>query len=103
MGLIGESGAGKTTTGLAALNYTRPGCVITSGRIMFDGTDLRTLSPHAIRHIRGRRIGYIAQSAAASFNPVWRLKKQVSEPPVPTPADGLGPKPGNVRRKCSKS
>ena len=82
VGLIGESGAGKTTTGLAALNYTRPGCVITGGRVVFDGTDLRTLAPHAIRQIRGRRIGYIAQSAAASFNPVWRLKRQVGEPPV---------------------
>lgn len=82
LGLIGESGAGKTTIGLAALDYTRPGCTITGGQIIFDGTDLRTLAPEAIRQIRGRRIGYIAQSAAASFNPVWRLKKQVSEPPV---------------------
>ena len=82
LGLIGESGAGKTTTGLAALRYTRPGCAITGGKIVFDGTDLRTLTPEQVRQIRGRRIGYIAQSAAASFNPAWRLKMQVGEPPV---------------------
>ena len=82
LGLIGETGAGKTTTGLAALGYTRPGCTITGGRIIFDGTDLRSLTPEQIRQIRGRRIGYIAQSAAASFNPAWRLNMQVGETPV---------------------
>ena len=82
LGLISESGAGKTTTGLATLGYTRPGCFITGGRIMFDDVDLRSLTPEQIRKIRGRRIGYIAQSAAASLNPAWRLNMQVGEPPV---------------------
>ena len=79
LGLIGESGAGKSTIALATLAYTRPGCVIASGRILFDGADLRTLSLKQIRAIRGRHIAYVAQSAAAAFDPTWRIERQVSE------------------------
>lgn len=82
LGLIGESGAGKSTIGLAALGYTRPGCAITAGRIVFDGMDLRALSPEQRRRLRGRRIAYIAQSAAAAFNPAKRLNDQICEGPV---------------------
>src|SRR4051794_35540582 len=69
LGLIGESGAGKTSIGLAALGYTRSGCTIVRGRILFDGRDLRSLTSEQRRECRGRRVAYIAQSAAASFNP----------------------------------
>jgi len=79
LGLIGESGAGKTTIGLAAMGYIRPGCAITSGRIVFDGQDLAKLGAAALRGIRGARIAYVAQSAAASFNPARRLGHQVAE------------------------
>jgi peptide/nickel transport system ATP-binding protein len=82
LGLIGESGAGKSTIGLAALGYTRPGCLITGGRIVFDGLDLRELSLEQRRALRGRRIAYIAQSAAAAFNPAKRLYQQICEGPV---------------------
>jgi peptide/nickel transport system ATP-binding protein len=82
VGLIGESGAGKTTLGLAALGYARPGSKITGGRIIFDGEDLTTLGAGRLRQIRGRRIAYIAQSAAASFNPALRLWRQVGETAV---------------------
>ena len=82
LGLIGESGAGKSTIGLAALGYTRPGCLITGGRIVFDGLDLRELSLEQRRALRGRRIAYIAQSAAAAFNPAKRLYRQICEGPV---------------------
>jgi peptide/nickel transport system ATP-binding protein len=82
LGLIGESGAGKSTIGLATLGYTRPGCAIVGGRILFQGTDLRRLAPDARRALRGRRIAYIPQSAAASFNPAKRLFTQVCEGPV---------------------
>ena len=47
MGLIGESGAGKSTLGLAAMGYTQPGCRITDGEIIFDGTDLAQLNDSA--------------------------------------------------------
>jgi peptide/nickel transport system ATP-binding protein len=79
LGLIGESGAGKSTVGLAAMCFARSGCKITGGRIIFDGTDLRTLSEDDLRRMRGVRAAYIAQSAAAAFNPAKRLNDQVCE------------------------
>ena len=82
LGLIGESGAGKTTIGLAAMGYTRPGCRIVSGSIVFDGTELTSASEEVKRRLRGTRIAYVAQSAAASFNPAHRLIKQFAEGPV---------------------
>jgi peptide/nickel transport system ATP-binding protein len=82
LGLIGESGAGKSTIGLAALGYTRPGCSIVGGTILFKGADIRALSIEQRRRLRGRRVAYIAQSAAASFNPAKRLYTQICEGPV---------------------
>ncbi|MGD9917790.1 MAG: ABC transporter ATP-binding protein [Paenirhodobacter sp.] len=82
LGLIGESGAGKSTLGLAAMGYTRGGCRISGGQIDFDGIDLRAASEATRRDLRGRRIAYVAQSAAASFNPAHRLIDQFCEAPV---------------------
>jgi peptide/nickel transport system ATP-binding protein len=82
LGLIGESGAGKSTIGLAALGYTRTGCEIVGGKILFVGLDLRQLSLDQRRRLRGRRIAYIAQSAAAAFNPAKTICDQVCEGPV---------------------
>jgi len=79
LGLIGESGAGKSTIGLAAMGYVRPGCAITGGSVMFDGQDLARLAPDALRAMRGARVAYVAQSAAASFNPALSLGQQVAE------------------------
>jgi len=82
LGLIGESGAGKSTIGLAAMGFARPGCRISGGEILFDGVDLRELRRQEKRSLRGARIAYVAQSAAASFNPAHRLIDQFSEIPV---------------------
>jgi peptide/nickel transport system ATP-binding protein len=82
LGLIGESGAGKSTFGLASMAYTRGGCRISSGSIFFDGMELFGQSDEFLRKIRGVRIAYVAQSAAASFNPAHRLIKQYSEAPI---------------------
>ncbi|MDP7453303.1 MAG: ABC transporter ATP-binding protein [Arenicellales bacterium] len=79
VGLIGESGAGKSTLGLAALGYTKPGCRIVSGSIRFDGQELTTLPETELRKLRGVRVSYVAQSAAAAFNPAHRLIDQFSE------------------------
>ena len=79
MGLIGESGAGKSTLGLAIMGFTKPGCKITSGSVIFDGQDLVTASEEDKRALWGTRIAYVAQSAAASFNPAHRLLNQTVE------------------------
>ena len=78
MGLFGESGAGKSTLGLAAMGYTQPGCRITGGKITFDGADLMGLSDVQMRSYWGNRMTYVAQSAAASFNPAHRLIEQTT-------------------------
>jgi peptide/nickel transport system ATP-binding protein len=82
LGLIGESGAGKSTIGLAALTYARPGCRIVGGRVLLGGTDLRGLDAAGRRGVRGARVAYVAQSAAAAFNPAMSLLNQVCEGPV---------------------
>jgi peptide/nickel transport system ATP-binding protein len=82
MGLIGESGAGKSTLGLAAMGFAKPGCKINGGSIIFDGIDLMKASETEKRKLRGSRITYVAQSAAASFNPSHRLIDQTVESAV---------------------
>lgn len=82
LGLIGESGAGKSTLGLAAMGFTRDGVRISGGSVEFDGTDLLAASAAEKRALLGRRIAYVAQSAAASFNPAHRLIDQHTEAPT---------------------
>jgi len=82
LGLIGESGAGKSTLGLAAMGFARDGCRISGGTINFDGIDLRSAPESRRRGLRGKRIAYVAQSAAASFNPAHKLIDQYCESPV---------------------
>jgi len=82
LGLIGESGAGKSTIGLAAMGFARPGCRIVGGTIMFDGIDLRKASEAQKRDLWGSRIAYVAQSAAAAFNPAHTLIDQTVETAV---------------------
>ena len=79
LGLIGESGAGKSTLGLAAMGFARPGCRLTSGEILFDGIDLMKASERQKQRLRGTRIAYVAQSAAAAFNPAHTLLDQTTE------------------------
>ncbi|AGB74737.1 MULTISPECIES: ABC transporter ATP-binding protein [Rhizobium] len=82
LGLIGESGAGKSTIGLSALAYGRGGAEITGGQVLLDGADILPLGKSGIRRIRGARVCYVAQSAAAAFNPAHRLGDQVIEATV---------------------
>ena len=79
LGLIGESGAGKSTLGLAAMGFARPGCRLTSGSIKFDGIELMGVPEGERRRLWGNRIAYVAQSAAAAFNPAHRLMDQTIE------------------------
>jgi peptide/nickel transport system ATP-binding protein len=82
LGLIGESGAGKSTIGIASMGFAKPGCRISGGEILFDGMDLRKASAEELRRLRGSRIAYVAQSAAAAFNPAHKLIDQYCEMPV---------------------
>lgn len=82
LGLIGESGAGKSTIGLSALAYGRGGAEITGGEVRLDGQNILALNRDGIRRIRGARVCYVAQSAAAAFNPAHRLGDQVIEASV---------------------
>jgi peptide/nickel transport system ATP-binding protein len=82
LGLIGESGAGKSTIGLSSMAYARAGCRITGGVVEIDGKDIRLMDAEGRRSMRGQRIAYIAQSAAASFNPAHTILDQVCEMPI---------------------
>jgi peptide/nickel transport system ATP-binding protein len=82
LGLIGESGAGKSTIGAACMGYARDGTRIAGGSIRFDGMELTDADEGMKRALRGSRIAYVAQSAAASFNPAHRIIDQHAEGPV---------------------
>ncbi|MBB4219620.1 ABC transporter ATP-binding protein [Variovorax guangxiensis] len=82
LALIGESGSGKTTTALALMGHARHGCSISGGRVRIGDTDVLALDARAQRALRGRTVAYIAQSAAASFNPSRMIMDQVVEPTV---------------------
>ena len=82
LGLIGESGAGKSTLGLAAMGFCRDGVRVSGGTVEFDGIDLFNASAAVKRSLLGKRIAYVAQSAAASFNPAHQLIEQHVEAPV---------------------
>eukprot|EP01037_Dinobryon_pediforme_P023573 gene23573-25063_t len=69
LALIGESGSGKTTTALALMGFARRGCDIASGSVHIGAVDVLQMNPLEQRALRGRIVAYIAQSAAASFNP----------------------------------
>jgi peptide/nickel transport system ATP-binding protein len=79
LGLIGESGAGKSTIGLSVLGYARPGCRIARGSILLNGEQLFGAPYAKLKEIRGARVTYVAQSAAAAFNPAHRLEDQIIE------------------------
>ena len=80
--LIGESGSGKTTIALSALGYAKPGLEFTGGEVRLDGRDVISMPPDEQRALRGQRVAYLAQSAAATFNPALTIGEQVTESPV---------------------
>jgi peptide/nickel transport system ATP-binding protein len=79
LGLIGESGAGKSTIGLAAMAYGRGGVELTGGEVWVNGRDVLKSRMQDKRRLRGAEVTYVSQSAAASFNPAKRIMEQVTE------------------------
>jgi oligopeptide/dipeptide ABC transporter ATP-binding protein len=79
LGLVGESGCGKTVTALSILNLVPPPGKIVSGKILFEGRDLLALSPEKMRSIRGARISMIFQEPMTALNPVFTVGNQIAE------------------------
>ncbi|MGR3634680.1 MAG: ABC transporter ATP-binding protein [Shimia sp.] len=79
LGLIGESGAGKSTIGLSAMAYGRGGVEITGGEVWVNGRDILKTGLGDVRKLRGGEVTYVSQSAAASFNPAKQIMDQVTE------------------------
>ncbi|MEO0745977.1 MAG: ABC transporter ATP-binding protein [Pseudomonadota bacterium] len=82
LGLIGESGAGKSTIGLATMSYGRGGVTLTGGTVEVNGRDVRQAPLRDVRRLRGAEVTYVSQSAAASFNPAKQIMEQVIEAAV---------------------
>ncbi len=82
LGLIGESGAGKSTIGLSALGYGRGGVELTGGEVWVNGRDILQGGIADLRKLRSAEVTYVAQSAAASFNPAKKIMDQVVEASV---------------------
>ncbi|MEL7163901.1 MAG: ABC transporter ATP-binding protein [Pseudomonadota bacterium] len=82
LGLIGESGAGKSTIGLASMAYGRGGVEITGGEVWVNGRDILATTTGDVKRLRGGEVTYVSQSAAASFNPAKRILEQVVEAAV---------------------
>lgn len=79
LGLIGESGAGKSTIGLASMAYGRGGVELTGGEVWVNGRDILKSGIRDVRNLRGAEVTYVSQSAAASFNPAKKIMEQVTE------------------------
>ena len=77
--LIGESGSGKTTIALSALGYAKPGLEFVGGEVRLEGENVITMASDQLRSLRGQRVAYLAQSAAATFNPALTIGEQVTE------------------------
>ena len=79
LGLIGESGSGKTTTALACLGYSRAGLRIDEGTVQVGDVDLLALGEAAIRRLRGRLVAYVPQDPASALNPAFRVEDHLRE------------------------
>jgi peptide/nickel transport system ATP-binding protein len=80
LALIGESGSGKTTIALSLLGYARAGCAISGGSVRIGEVEVLSLDAKGRRALRARTVAYVAQSAAAGFNPARTIMDQVTEP-----------------------
>jgi ABC-type dipeptide/oligopeptide/nickel transport system ATPase component len=94
LGLVGESGSGKSVTALAILRLLQPPGKVTSGRVLFEGGDLLTLSEAEMRSVRGGRISLIFQEPMTALNPTMRVGDQIAEALT---AHGIGPGDARLR------
>ena len=79
LGVVGESGAGKSLTGAAIIGLLEPPGRVASGQIVLEGQRIDQLSADEMRHIRGRKIGAIFQDPLTSLNPLYTIGRQLTE------------------------
>ena len=79
LGVVGESGSGKTVLARSIMGLVAGSNLVRSGRVLFEGTDLVTLPPPALRRLWGQRISMIFQDPMTSLNPVMRVGTQITE------------------------
>ncbi|HEX9364936.1 MAG TPA: ABC transporter ATP-binding protein [Candidatus Dormibacteraeota bacterium] len=82
LAVVGETGSGKSTTATAVIRMLPANGRVTSGRVLFDGRDLLTLSVRDMRRLRGQEIAYVPQQPMSAFNPTMTIGRQVAEPLV---------------------
>jgi peptide/nickel transport system ATP-binding protein len=79
LGLVGETGSGKTTVALALAGHARRGLSIAGGRVLLEGRDVLRLTPGELRHVRGRQIAYVPQDPSSALDPARRISVQIAE------------------------
>src|SRR5215475_1813247 len=79
LGVVGESGAGKSLTGMAIIGLLEPPGRVAAGQIVLEGRRIDDLAPDALRRIRGRRIGAIFQDPLTSLDPLYTIGRQITE------------------------
>ena len=102
VGIVGESGCGKSTVALAIMQYMGRNGAITGGEIKFLGRDMRTMSEEELRKIRGSQISMVYQEPMASLNPSMLVRDQLTE--VPMIHEGISEEAADQARrsKCSR-
>jgi peptide/nickel transport system ATP-binding protein len=95
MGLVGESGCGKSTVALAAVRYLGRSGRVVGGRILFEGRDVAALTVSELCALRGRRVAMVYQDPMASLNPVMTVGRQLME--VPMLHEGLSARAARAR------
>jgi peptide/nickel transport system ATP-binding protein len=79
LGVVGESGAGKSVTGAAIIGLIEPPGRIAGGEILLEGARIDNLPPEAMRQVRGRKIGAVFQDPLTSLNPLYTVGRQIEE------------------------
>ena len=104
VGIVGESGCGKSTVALAIMQYMGKNGAVTGGEIRFLGRDMRTMSEEELRHIRGSQIAMVYQEPMASLNPSMLISDQLIEVPMDhekIDAAAATARASNCSRRCA--